>query len=82
MLSLDLIRIDTDRYQVTVDNREVELDQAVFKLLRFLIAYPDRIFSRAQLLNKVWGDHTFIEERTVDVHTYSAASRLDLPLSM
>jgi two-component system phosphate regulon response regulator PhoB len=37
-------------------------------LLRFLMANPGRVFSRAQLLDKVWGDHVFIEERTVDVH--------------
>jgi two-component system, OmpR family, phosphate regulon response regulator PhoB len=39
-----------------------------FKLLRYLMAYPERVHSRAQLLDKVWGDHVFIEERTVDVH--------------
>ena len=67
-LKYGVINIDMDRYQVTVDGRIIELDQAEFKLLRFLIAHPERIFSRAQLLDKVWGDHTFIEERTVDVH--------------
>ncbi|MDY7548140.1 response regulator [Glaciimonas sp. Gout2] len=67
-LKYGAINIDTDRYQVSVDSRTIELDQAEFKLLRFLIAHPERIFSRAQLLDKVWGDHTFIEERTVDVH--------------
>ena len=41
---------------------------AEFKLLRFLAGYPERVFSRAQLLDGVWGDHVFIEERTVDVH--------------
>jgi two-component system phosphate regulon response regulator PhoB len=39
-----------------------------FKLLRFLMANPGRVFTRAQLLDQVWGDHVFIEERTVDVH--------------
>jgi two-component system phosphate regulon response regulator PhoB len=39
-----------------------------FKLLSFLVSHPDRVFSRAQLLDSVWGDHVFIEERTVDVH--------------
>ena len=62
------IRIDTERFEVTVDTVPVDLDQSEFKLLRFLAAHPDRIFSRAQLLDKVWGDHTFIEERTIDVH--------------
>jgi two-component system phosphate regulon response regulator PhoB len=62
------IRIDTERFEVTVDGAPVTLDQSEFKLLRFLAAHPDRIFSRAQLLDKVWGDHAFIEERTIDVH--------------
>jgi two-component system phosphate regulon response regulator PhoB len=62
------ISIDVERRQVEVAGRQVALDQAEFKLLRYLVAHPERIFSRAQLLDKVWGDHTFIEERTVDVH--------------
>ena len=41
---------------------------AEFKLLSFLVNHPDRVYSRAQLLDSVWGDHVFIEERTVDVH--------------
>ena len=41
---------------------------AEFKLLKFLIAHPERVFSRSQLLDKVWGDHAVLEERTVDVH--------------
>lgn len=73
-----LIKVDTDRYQVTVDDQEIVLDQAEFKLLRFLITYPDKIFSRAQLLDKVWGDHTFIEERTVDVHIMRLRKSLGL----
>jgi two-component system phosphate regulon response regulator PhoB len=39
-----------------------------FKLLHFLMKHPERVHSRGQLLDKVWGDHVFIEERTVDVH--------------
>ena len=39
-----------------------------FKLLHFLMTHPERVHSRAQLLDRVWGDHVFIEERTVDVH--------------
>jgi two-component system, OmpR family, phosphate regulon response regulator PhoB len=41
---------------------------AEFKLLKFLVGHPERVFSRGQLLDSVWGDHVFIEERTVDVH--------------
>jgi two-component system, OmpR family, phosphate regulon response regulator PhoB len=68
LLSYGLLGIDTERHRVSVGVQEIELDQAEFKLLRYLVAHPERIFSRAQLLDKVWGDHTFIEERTVDVH--------------
>jgi two-component system phosphate regulon response regulator PhoB len=39
-----------------------------YKLLRFLMAHPDRVHTREQLLNKVWGDHVFVEDRTVDAH--------------
>ena len=39
-----------------------------FRLLRFLMNHPERVHARAQLLDRVWGDHVFIEERTVDVH--------------
>jgi two-component system phosphate regulon response regulator PhoB len=67
-LSYGMLGIDTERHRVTVAGQQIELDQAEFKLLRYLVAHPERIFSRAQLLDKVWGDHTFIEERTVDVH--------------
>jgi len=48
---------------------------AEFKLLRFLVGHPERVFARSQLLDSVWGDHVFIEERTVDVHVLRCARR-------
>ncbi len=48
--------------------REVKIGPTEFRLLHFLLAHPERVHSRAQLLDRVWGDHVFIEERTVDVH--------------
>jgi two-component system phosphate regulon response regulator PhoB len=48
--------------------REARLGPTEFRLLRFLMFHPERVHSRAQLLDRVWGDHVFIEERTVDVH--------------
>jgi two-component system phosphate regulon response regulator PhoB len=48
--------------------REVKVGPTEFRLLHFLMAHPERVHSRAQLLDRVWGDHVFIEERTVDVH--------------
>jgi two-component system phosphate regulon response regulator PhoB len=49
-------------------NEKIDIGHAEYKLLKFLLAHPERVFSRSQLLDKVWGDHVVIEERTVDVH--------------
>ena len=54
--------------RVTSRGREVKIGATEFKLLHFLMTHPERVHSRAQLLDRVWGDHVFIEERTVDVH--------------
>ena len=48
--------------------RELKVGPTEFRLLHFLMTHPERVHSRAQLLDRVWGDHVFIEERTVDVH--------------
>ncbi len=48
--------------------REAKVGPTEFRLLHFLMTHPERVHSRAQLLDRVWGDHVFIEERTVDVH--------------
>ncbi len=47
---------------------EIRLGPTEFRLLHYLLTHPERVHSRAQLLDRVWGDHVFIEERTVDVH--------------
>ncbi len=62
------LRVDPVSCRVHVDGQQVEMGHAEFKLLRFLIAHPERVFTRSQLLDKVWGDHAVLEERTVDVH--------------
>ena len=48
--------------------REVKLGPTEFRLLHFFMTHPERVHSRSQLLDRVWGDHVYIEERTVDVH--------------
>jgi two-component system, OmpR family, phosphate regulon response regulator PhoB len=60
----------TRRVTAPVDGqvREAKLGPTEFRLLHFLMTHPERVHSRAQLLDRVWGDHVFIEERTVDVH--------------
>jgi two-component system phosphate regulon response regulator PhoB len=50
------------------EHRELKIGPTEFRLLHFLMTHPERVHSRAQLLDRVWGDHVFIEERTVDVH--------------
>jgi two-component system, OmpR family, phosphate regulon response regulator PhoB len=66
------LRIDpsTRRISRRLDSGEVDLKMGPteFRLLHFLMTHPERVHSRAQLLDRVWGDHVFIEERTVDVH--------------
>jgi two-component system, OmpR family, phosphate regulon response regulator PhoB len=66
------LRLDPATRRVTrrVDDqlREVKIGPTEFRLLHFLLTHPERVHSRAQLLDRVWGDHVFIEERTVDVH--------------
>ena len=55
-------------HRLTSRGREVRIGATEFKLLHFLMTHPERVHSRTQLLDRVWGDHVFIEERTVDVH--------------
>ena len=67
-LTLGPLRLDTTSYEAWVGERKIALTPIEFKLLRFLMANPGRVYSRAQLLDHVWGDHVYVEERTVDVH--------------
>jgi two-component system phosphate regulon response regulator PhoB len=62
------LRLDPSTRRVSADGREVKIGPTEFRLLHFLMTHPERVHSRAQLLDRVWGDHVFIEERTVDVH--------------
>lgn len=69
----DVVRIgdlvlDGATHRVSYADQAVRLGPTEFKLLNFLMHHPERVHSRSQLLDKVWGDHVFIEERTVDVH--------------
>ncbi|MBA5605107.1 response regulator [Duganella sp. FT3S] len=62
------VMLDPVSCTVTLDQQKIDIGHAEYKLLKFLLAHPERVFSRSQLLDKVWGDHVVIEERTVDVH--------------
>jgi two-component system phosphate regulon response regulator PhoB len=67
-VELEGLRLDPGTRRVTTQGKRVELSPSEFRLLHFLMTHPGRVYSRAQLLDQVWGDHVFIEERTVDVH--------------
>ena len=62
------LKIDPATRRVSRDDRDVKVGATEFRLLHFFMTHPERVHSRAQLLDRVWGDHVFIEERTVDVH--------------
>ncbi len=62
------VSLDPVSFEVSLHGARIEIGHAEFKLLKFFLAHQDRVFSRDQLLDKVWGDHVAIEERTVDVH--------------
>jgi len=62
------LQLDPVTQRVTAGGYAVPLGPTEFRLLRFLLARPERVHSRTQLLDQVWGDHVYIEERTVDVH--------------
>ena len=62
------LRLDPATRRVSRGEQEVKVGPTEFRLLHFFMTHPERVHSRAQLLDRVWGDHVFIEERTVDVH--------------
>jgi two-component system phosphate regulon response regulator PhoB len=62
------LQLDPAAHRVSAGGRELRLGPTEFKLLHFFMTHPERVYSRMQLLDQVWGDHVFVEERTVDVH--------------
>jgi two-component system phosphate regulon response regulator PhoB len=67
-VTLGKLHLDAATYRVSFDGQLLKLGPTEFKLLHYLMTHAERVHSRSQLLDKVWGDHVFIEERTVDVH--------------
>ena len=68
VVEVGALSLDPATHRVLGHGREVRVGATEFRLLHFLMSHPERVHSRAQLLDRVWGDHVFIEERTVDVH--------------
>jgi two-component system phosphate regulon response regulator PhoB len=62
------LRLDPTTHRVTGNQKTIDLGPTEFRLLHFFMTNPERVHTRSQLLDKVWGDRVFVEDRTVDVH--------------
>ncbi len=71
------LRLDPVSHRVFGNGTPLDLGPTEFRLLHFLMTHPERVYSRSQLLDHVWGDHVFVEERTVDVHIRRLRSALE-----
>jgi two-component system phosphate regulon response regulator PhoB len=67
-VSSGILELDAAGHRVSANGREVKLGPTEYRLLKFLMMHQDRVYSRAQLLDRVWGANVYVEERTVDVH--------------
>ncbi len=68
VVSIGGLKLDGSTHRVSFNEQAIKLGPTEFKLLNYLMHHAERVHSRSQLLDRVWGDHVFIEERTVDVH--------------
>jgi two-component system, OmpR family, phosphate regulon response regulator PhoB len=73
------MELDRETHRVRRDGQELHLGPTEFRLLEFLMQSPGRVFSREHLLNSVWGQDVYIDERTVDVHVGRLRKALSLP---
>ena len=67
-VSVGPLTVDGAAHRVYVDGQEISLGPTEFRLLDYLVSHPERVHSRSQLLDQVWGSNVYVEERTVDVH--------------
>jgi DNA-binding response OmpR family regulator len=70
-LSYGPLTIDPDKFRVHCQGKEIVLTAQEFKLLELLVSHPGRVFTRAQVLNRAWGDGGLVTDRTIDVHVKS-----------
>lgn len=68
VVEVEGLRLDPVSHRVTAHEQTLELGPTEFRLLHFFMTHPERVFSRGQLLDNVWGTNVYVEERTVDVH--------------
>jgi two-component system phosphate regulon response regulator PhoB len=63
----DLV-LDTEQHRLAIGDKQLEVSPTEFRLMQFFMTHPDKVYSRTQLLDQVWGRSVYIEERTIDVH--------------
>lgn len=68
LVKIAQLQLDADTYRVSWQDKPLKVGPTEFKLLQYLMRHPERVHTRGMLLDKIWGDHVYIEERTVDVH--------------
>ncbi len=71
------LQVDFDTYEVMLDGKKIDLSLREFELLRFFVRSPNRVFDRLQILDLVWGQDTYVEPRTVDVHVRRLRARIE-----
>ena len=67
-VSAGVLELDSAGHRVVSSGQEIKLGPTEYRLLHFMMTHPERVYSRAQLLDRVWGANVYVEERTVDVH--------------
>jgi two-component system phosphate regulon response regulator PhoB len=78
MIEIGGLKLDPATHRITVNDQEVVLGPTEFRLLHFLMSHSERVHTRSQLLDGVWGDHVFVEDRTVDVHIRRLRKALEI----
>lgn len=67
-ISVGDLMLDTEQHRLSIGDKQLEVSPTEFRLMQFFMTHPDKVFSRTQLLDQVWGRSVYIEERTIDVH--------------
>lgn len=67
-LEVDGLHLDPASHRVTIDDQPAEMGPTEYRLLQFFMTHQERVYTRSQLLDQVWGGNVYVEERTVDVH--------------
>jgi two-component system, OmpR family, phosphate regulon response regulator PhoB len=76
-VSVGDLQLDMGQHRFSIGNRQVDISPTEFRMVQFFMTHPDKVFSRSQLLDQIWGRSVFIEERTIDVHIRRLRKILD-----